>query len=111
MAGLALRAPTPEGDLSFVHGEPVRIGRLEAGRDPDGAVDVTGGAADPADDVVVVVAHSCFVAGRSARRFDASQEAGRGQGVEVVVDRLGGDGSESGADDLGYAVGVEVRSL
>jgi len=53
-----------------------------------GAVDVDGGAASAADEVVVVVADPRLVASRMAGRLDAPREAGEGERGEHVVHRL-----------------------
>ena len=54
----------------------------------DRAVDVADGAAAAAHDVVVVVADAALVAGGVPGGLDAAQQAGVGQRVQHVVDRL-----------------------
>ena len=52
----------------------MQLGGFETGRRADGAVDVGGRAAGPADDVVVVVADAGLVAGGASRGLDPADE-------------------------------------
>ena len=106
--GAAGGADAPEGDLGLVDHEPGALGRVEARRVPDGAIDVAGLPTGAADQVVVVVGHPGLVPGGMARRLDPPEEAGVGQGVEDVVDGLGGDASEAPRDGGADRVGVGV---
>ena len=76
------------------------LGR-QAGCVADGAVDVGDGAAGPADDVVVVVAHPRLVARHGAGRLDAPHQARVGQRAQDVVDRLVGHVAEILTNDVG----------
>jgi hypothetical protein len=59
--------------------------------------------------VVVVVAHAGLEAGGRSRGLDAPDEAFGDQHAERVVDRLPRDGADLRPDDLGRAVGRDVR--
>src|SRR5690349_6786091 len=65
-AGLAARTQAPEGHFGLVDLEPVRLGRVQARRLADGAVDVGDLAAAAADDVMVVVTGPALEPGRAA---------------------------------------------
>ena len=108
---LARGTETPEDDLGLVHDEAVRLRRIDAGRGADDAVDVLGGAAAPAHDVVVVVADPALVARRVPGGLDAAHEPGIDAGRQHVVDGLGGDGTELGAHARTDRVGRGVRVL
>src|ERR1700748_2901895 len=69
-------AQAPVDDLGLVDREAVVVGRGQAGRLADRAVDVGDRAAGPADHVVMVVADPRFVARDRAARMDASHEPG-----------------------------------
>jgi hypothetical protein len=56
--------------------------------------DVGDGAADAADEVVVVVAHARFEARGAAGRFDPAREPDLGKRAEDVVDGLDRDGTD-----------------
>jgi hypothetical protein len=69
----------------------VVVGRGQAGRLTDRAIDVSNHTARPAHNVVVVVPDAPFEPGRAAGRFDTAHESYRGEGVEPVVHGLQGD--------------------
>ncbi len=66
----------------------MQLGRFETGRRSDGAVDVDGGAAGPADDVVVVVADALLVAGGTSRGLDPAEKIYCGERTERVIHGL-----------------------
>src|SRR4051794_5299294 len=86
--GLAGRTQAPEGHLRLVDEEVAGLARREARRGADDAVDVPGGAARAADDVVMVVADARLVARRAPGGLDPAQEADAGHRVQPVVHRL-----------------------
>ncbi len=67
------------------------VGRGQARRRADRAVNVSDDAARPAHDVVVVVPDASLEPGRAAGRFEAAYKARRGEHVEGVVHGLQGD--------------------
>src|SRR4051812_27338605 len=84
-------ALTPVDDFGLVDAVPGGIGRLQAWRSPDGAVDVHHPAARSADHVVVVVADAVLETSRGPGGLDPSDETVVGQHAEGVVHRLAGD--------------------
>ena len=68
--------------------------RLQTGSFAYGAVHIGGQTAAAADNVVVVVAHPRFVAGRMARGLDTAYKARFRQDAQIVVDRLRGERAE-----------------
>src|SRR4051812_2505491 len=108
---LARGAETPEDDLRLVDREAVVVGRGQAGRLADGAVDVLRRAAGAADDVMVVVADARLVEGGAAAGLVSPEQPGAGQHVEDVVDGLRGERPDAlarlGADPLGAGVPAE----
>ena len=92
--GRACGAQAPVDDLGLVDRVAVVVGRGQAGRAADGAVDVGDRAARAAHQVVMVVADPRLVARYGARRVDAPDEAGAGQRLQPVVDGLLGDLTE-----------------
>src|SRR5262249_3542025 len=95
--------------------EVVVVGRGQAGRLADRAVDVSDDAARPAHDVVVVVPYAPLEPGRAAGRFDAADESRRGERVEGVVHGLKGDVAYAithpGRDRLGAEVVTVAHGL
>jgi hypothetical protein len=85
----------PVDDLGLIDHETVdglvEVGRCQAGRSADRAVDIGDGAAAAAHDVVVVVADAGLVAGHRTKGLYPAQQPHRGKGVEYVVDGLAGD--------------------
>src|SRR5918996_4824680 len=69
--GGAVGAQAPVDDLGLVDREAVVVGRGQAGRGADGAVDIGDGTARPADDVVMVVPDPRLVARHGILRLDA----------------------------------------
>ena len=59
----------------------------------------------------MVVADPGLIARRMTGRFDAPHHAGAGEGVQGVVDGLGGQGSQPGARAGRDRLGVEVRAV
>jgi hypothetical protein len=102
-------AGPPVGDLGLVDLEAARqpVGQ-QAGVRTGGAVDVEGGAAGAADEVVVVVADPGLVARRVPGRLDAADQAGRSEGTEHVVHRLHGDAADALDRCSAYLVGGHV---
>ena len=96
----ALGAPAPVDDLRLVDLEAEVLGRRQARRVADRAVDVDHPVADPADEVVVVVPDPVLVARRRARRLDAPEKALLGEDREGVVDRLDRDRTDLAPDRL-----------
>ncbi len=105
---MAGRANAPEDDFSFVNLVARSVGRGDTRSLLDVAVDVGDLAAGPADQVVVVVTDAPFVPRRAACQLEASQQSGRGEGVEHVIDGLHGNGTDSSAYRRGYLIGGEV---
>jgi hypothetical protein len=58
--------------------------------------------------MVVVVADPAFEERRRSSRLNAPDDAFRDQDAERVIDRLQGDCTDAGPDDLGHAVGRDV---
>jgi hypothetical protein len=84
-------AQAPVDDLGLIDGEAVVVGRCEAWRLADRAVDVSDDTARPAHDVVVVVPDASLEPGRATVRFDATHESRRGERVKSLVHGLEGD--------------------
>src|SRR5262245_65720936 len=78
----AVGAQAPVDDLGLVDREAVVVGRGQAGRRADRAVDVGDGAARPAHDVVMIVPDASLEPGRGAGRLDAAPEPRRGARVQ-----------------------------
>src|SRR5208283_2358461 len=89
--GGTVGAQAPVDDLGLVDGEAVVVGRGQARRLADRAVDVSDGTARPAHDVVVVVPDTSLEPGRAVRRFEAAYESGRGERVQGLIHGLQGD--------------------
>ena len=105
----AIRTAPPVGDLGLVDLVAPVVGRRETRGGADRAVDVDHAAADSADQMVVVVADAIFEASRRSGGLNAPDQAFGDQHAEGVVHRLQRDGADLGPDDLGHAVGRDVR--
>src|SRR5712691_9631743 len=81
-------AQAPVNDLGLVDREAVVVGRGQAGRLADRAVDVSDDTARAAHDVVVVVPDASLEPGPAAGRFDATDESRRGERVDGVIHGL-----------------------
>jgi len=106
--GHALGTASPIRDLGLVDLEPLIVGRGEARGRSDRAIDVDHAAADPADQMMVVVADAILEAGWRADRLDTPEQPFLGQQAEGVVDRLEGDGADLGPHHFRHAVGGDV---
>ena len=106
-----LGAQGPVGHLGLVDREAVVVGRGQARCGADCAVHVGDRTARPAHDVVVVVPHPGLVARHRARRLDAPQQTGGGQGAKHVVHGLMGHLAEILPDDADDRVRVGVRMI
>src|SRR6185437_2554599 len=84
-------AQAPVDDLGLVDREPVVIGRGQAGRLADRAVDVSDDTAGLAHDVVMVVPDASLEPGRTAGWLDATYESRGGERVQSLVHGLQGD--------------------
>ena len=105
----AIRTATPIRDFRLVDLVAHVIGRGETGSGADRAVNVDQTAADSADQMVMVVADPILEASRRPGGLNTPDQAFGDQEAEGVIDRLEGDGPDFGPDDLGHAVGRDVR--
>ena len=101
-------AAAPVDDLGLVDLVPRVVGRGQARRGTDGAVDVDHAAAGATDQMVVVVADPILVARRRPGGLDAPEQTHVGQHADGVVHRAARDGADVGPDDLDHVVGGEV---
>ena len=104
----AVGASTPVRDFRLVYLIALVIDRSETRGGADRAVDVDDAAADAADQVMVVVADSIFVAGRRAGGLNAADQALGDQHAERVVHGLKRDGADLGSYDLGDGIRRDV---
>jgi hypothetical protein len=105
----AVRAAAPVGDFGFVDLVALVVGRRQAWRGADGTVDVDHAAADPADQMVMVVADAGFETSRGPGRLNPPDESFANQQAEGVVHRLERDGADLGPHNLGHAIGGDMR--
>ena len=87
------------------------VGRGEAGRLADRAVDISDDTARPAYDMVVVVPDAPLEPGRAAGRLDAAYQSRRGERVESLVHGLKGDMAYAITHPRGDRLDVEVVTL
>ena len=83
--------------------------RRETGGRADRAVNVHDTPADPADQMMVVVADAILEASRRSRRLDAPYEALAGKNAQGVVDRLQRDRADLGPYGISHGIGGDVR--
>jgi len=107
--GEAIRAATPVRDLGFVNFIALAVGGRQTRRGADGTIDVNQTAADPANQVVMIIADAIFESGRQPRGLNAADEAFGHEYAERIIDRLQRDGADFGPDELGDAVGSDMR--
>src|ERR1035437_7937819 len=107
---LTLRTSTPVRDVGFVDLVAVVVGRGEARRSTDGAVDVDETSAYATYEVMVVVVDAIFVAGWWPDGLNSPDEALVGEDAEGVVDGLARDRADFNSDHLGYVLGRDVGS-
>ncbi len=106
----AVGTPPPVDDLGFVDLEALIVHGHQARGRPDGAFDVGEPAADPADQMVVVVAEPLLVARRRTERLNPPDQTRADQEAQSVVDGLQRDRTDLGPDRLRDLVGGDVRS-
>jgi hypothetical protein len=87
------------------------VGRGQARRFADRAVDVSHDTARPAYDMVVVVPDASLEPGRAAGWFDAAQESRRGERMEGVIHGLHGDVADAIAHPGGDRLDAEVVTV
>src|SRR6185312_15943749 len=104
-------AQAPVDDLGLVDREAVVVGRGQAGRLADRAVDVSDGTARPAHDVVMVVADPSLEPGRAAGRLDAAHQSRVGERVQGVIHGLQGDMADALAYPRGDGLDAEVVTV
>ena len=104
-----IRTAAPVRDLGFIDLVAAVVGRRETRRVANGAIDVDHATADAADQVMVVVADTVFVACRRAGRLNAADQALGDQHAERVVHGLQRDGADLGSYDLGDGICGDVR--
>lgn len=104
-----VRTAAPVRDLGLVYLVALVVLRRETWRTADRTVDVHHAAADPADQMVVIVAHTGFEAGGRTRGLNAPDEALRDEDTERVVDRLQRDRTDPRSHCLGNGIGGDVR--
>src|SRR6516225_10188553 len=109
--GGTVGAQAPVDDLGLVDREAAVVGRGQAGRLADRAVDVSHGTARPAHDVVVVVPDASLEPGRAAGWFDALYESRRGERVQGLIHGLKGDVADAIAHPRGDRVDAEVVTV
>src|SRR5438477_10260971 len=107
----AVGAQAPVDDLGLVDREAVVVGRGQAGRLADRAVDVGDDTAGPAHDVVMIVPDAPLEPGRGAGRLDAAHESRRGERVEGVIHSLEGDMADAIAHPGGDRLDAEVVTV
>jgi len=107
--GLAVRTASPVGDFGFVDLVALVVGGRQAWRGAGRAVDIDDATADPADQVVVVVADAILVAGRGTGGLDATDQAFGDEHAQRVIDRLQRDGADFRSNHVRDAVGGDVR--
>jgi hypothetical protein len=105
---LTRRADSPVRDVGFINVIAVIVGRRETGCGANCAIDVDDAGALSTDEVVVIVVHAVFVAGRGTNGLDATQEVVVNENGESVVDRLTRDAADVGLGDVSYFVGGHV---
>src|SRR6516165_9706898 len=111
VGGGTVGAQAPVDDLGLADREAVVVGRGQAGRLADRAVDVGDDTARPAHYVVVVVPDASFESDRAAGRFDAADESRRGERVQGAVHGLQGDMADSIAYPRGERLDAEVVTV
>ena len=104
----AIRTAPPVGDLGLVDFVTLVVSRRETRGGADRAVDIDHTTADPADQMVVVVADPVLEASRRSGGLNAPDQALGDQDAEGVVHRLERDGTDLGPDSLSHGVGRDV---
>lgn len=85
------------------------ISRVETRRVTNGTLHIDDASADPADQVVVIVADAVFEQSRGTSRLNAPDEPFVHQHTERIVNRLQGNRADLVADDFSHAVSCDVR--
>ena len=106
--GQAIGTTAPVSDFGLVDLVAHVIDHRETGGGADRAVNVGQTAADSADQMVVVVTDPILEASRRPGWLNAPDETRGDQEAKTVVDRLEGDGTDFGSDDLGHPLGRDV---
>jgi hypothetical protein len=107
--GHAFRTAPPVGNFRFVDFVAPGVRRRQAGSKAHRAVDVDHTAADPTDQMVVVVPDAGLEASRRAGRLNAPDDAFTDQDAECVVHRLERDRPDLRPHSLGYAIRGDMR--
>jgi hypothetical protein len=104
----AIRTAPPVDDLGLVDLITLVVGRRETRGGADRAIHVDHTTADPADQMVVVVADPILEASRRSGGLNAPDETLGDQDGERVVHRLQRDSTNLGPDGLGHGVSRDV---
>lgn len=105
----ARRAVSPVDNLGLVDDETMILVRRQTGRIPNCAVDVYKAVTASADQMMVVIVHTVFIAGGKARRLNAANKSLVDHEAEGVVNRLAGYGSDAGANGGGEFISRRMR--
>jgi hypothetical protein len=105
-----LGTPTPEGHLRLIDLVAEGVARLETRRRADHAVHVNHVAADATDEVMVIVAHTIFIASGRSHGLNSAEKVVVHQHVECVVHGLARDRAEVEAHDRSYIVCTHMGS-
>jgi hypothetical protein len=109
-AGLldTIRTAPPVGDLGLVDLVAPVVARRETRGRADRAIDVDHAAADPANQVVVIVADPIFETSRRSSGLNTPDQPLGDQEAQGVVHGLQRDGTDLGLDDRQDGVGRDV---
>jgi hypothetical protein len=107
--GHAFRTAAPICDFGFVDLVAHVVRRRQAGSRAHRAVDVDHTAADPTDQMVVVVPDPGFEASRRTGWLNTPDDPFNDQDAEGVVHRLERDRTDLRPDGLGYAIRGDMR--
>lgn len=107
--GRAFRTASPVNNFCLVDLVSGGVGGRQTRRRSNRTVDVNDASADPANEMVVVIADPALEPRGRARGLNPPDETLNGQQRQRVVDGLQGDGTELAARGLGDAVGSGMR--
>ena len=108
---LTLGTDAPKNYLCLLNNKSM-VGRwFQARRVANSAIHIGSKATIAADDVMMIVSHSCLVTCGMTGWLNAAYEPSLLQDVQVIVDCLGGEGAKLLACNIGYGFRIPVLTL
>lgn len=104
-----MRTESPISHFCFFNHEAAGVGWRVAGNRPNDTRHIAHRSAAATDQMVMVVSGARLKSHGRTSRFEAAQDAALGQGMEGVINRLGGHRAKLCPDPIGHLICCDMR--